>query len=122
MDVRITSPQQRPLTPPRGSQEGLQIGSCWWGRLIGGGGGSYKWPSSNCLRETQHIRPTGLRNLGLIYLPRDACNPIPLHIHLHLRPPPSPPPTRHDRPSPVAFSPRRNPIRHRIPGPFELPD
>lgn len=68
-----------------GSLEGLQIGSCW--RKIDREG--YKWPSSNCLTETQHIRPTGLHNLGLIYLPRDVCNPIPLyiHLHLHLNPP-----------------------------------
>lgn len=57
-------------------QEGLQIGSGCWVRLIGGRRGGYKWPPSNCLTEDQHIRPTGWHNLGVIYLLRDACNPI----------------------------------------------
>lgn len=42
----------------------------------------YKWLPSNCLTETQHIRPAGWHNLGLISLQRDVCNPIPHSISL----------------------------------------
>ena len=73
------SEAERPHKAPGGPSNWL-----WLPGKIDGKG--YKWPPSNCLTETQHIRPTGLHNLGLIYLPRDVCNPIPLHLHLDVHP------------------------------------
>lgn len=108
MDAWITLGQQRPLTPsgvclsepnhspwvPGGPSNWLILA----GKIDREG---YKWPSSNCLTETQHIRTTGLHNLGLIYLPRES-HPSPYPSPSQ----PSRPPEPRSRPSPDAFSPR----------------
>lgn len=68
------SESERPQSAPWGPLNWLLLlGKIDWERN--------KWPPSNCLTEMQHIRPTGWHNLGLILLPRDVCNPIPLHLH-----------------------------------------
>lgn len=75
----------------------------------------YKWPPSNCLTETQHIRPRGWHNLGLIHLPWYVCNPIsPSHPRRCPSPPQPLPPAASSAPETQSMTVAW------IPGLFEL--